>query len=165
MEVFTKRIKKFAIITKKASVAKTFAVIVAFTTLLAAALGVFTSCAKAQSVSVEGREWVLQKAIDANSGEIVAYGNANDANQTSRPIVELICTFSNGQMYLTDATNEKAYQGTFSLSDADADDAIYEVSFQGQIGTAVAGETRFLDGSKKATLILSVGGHVLYFFA
>lgn len=114
--------------------------------------------------SIEKRTWVLSYAQQAQSpcfvvahGEDYNVSNIDDSMfEFSKPI-ELICEAKDGKLVLTDKTNGKTYEGTYTTSSLRKRN--YKVVIDGLEGTAN------ISSVANRTLIISIGGYLLNFDA
>ena len=118
----------------------------------------------ASNPSIENRTWILSYAQQTQSpGLVVAHGTDYHASnmedpmfQLSKPI-ELICEAKNGKLVLTDQTNGKTYEGTYTTSALKR--RKYKVVIDGLEGTAN------INSDIHHTLNVSIGGYLLHFDA
>lgn len=75
----------------------------------------------------------------------------------------MVCSAEKGQFILTDQTNSKTYSGEYSVKSNSADSTIYDVSIRDAEGMAVVSYTKYNNGSKVSTLILSFEDYALSF--
>lgn len=103
---------------------------------------------------IEKHDWTSTQAIDS-AGQPLA-------------LPALTCAAQNGALTITDADgNEQS--GTYSLVQRDANSVLYDLSLDGESGTAVVSTTEYVDadGKKESeyTLILSLPERTVYFRA
>ena len=103
---------------------------------------------------IEKHDWTSTQAIDS-AGQPLA-------------LPALTCAAQNGALTITDADgNEQS--GTYSLVQRDTNSVLYDLSLDGESGTAVVSTTEYVDadGKKESeyTLILSLPEQTLYFRA
>lgn len=103
---------------------------------------------------IEKHDWTSTQAIDS-AGQPLA-------------LPALTCAAQNGALTITDADgNEQS--GTYSLVQRDTNSVLYDLSLDGESGTAVVSTTEYVDadGKKKSeyTLILSLPERTVYFRA
>lgn len=118
---------------------------------------------------IENRTWLLSSAQQAEAPYFIVAHNAeydfsNDKSglyEFSEPI-ELICEAKNGKLILTDKTNEKTYEGTYTRHYFIGRSArkflkvpSYSITIDGVEGTA--------NISSRRTLFVSIGGYYLNF--
>jgi hypothetical protein len=103
---------------------------------------------------IEKHDWTSTQAIDS-AGQPLA-------------LPALTCAAQNGALTITDADgNEQS--GTYSLVQRDTNSVLYDLSLDGESGTAVVSTTEYVDadGKKESeyTLILSLPERTVYFRA
>lgn len=103
---------------------------------------------------IENHDWTSTQAIDS----------------TGQPLdlPALTCAAQNGALTITDATGNEQI-GNYSLVQRDANGVLYDLSLDGESGTAVVSTTEYVDADGKKereyTLILSLPEQTLYFRA
>lgn len=127
-----------------------------------------TGCGGRTDTAVENYDWKMT-VVQSNKGDVAAY--APDAEGIDTVVyhdaiaIDMSLAAENGTVTITDNTNDRSYTGTYKKTDTDAESVIYEMTFDGSIGNAVASMTSYQDGKEIPTLILSVNDHVLNFQA
>lgn len=111
-------------------------------------------CGKEDTLTIEGHDWTSTQAIDS----------------TGQPLdlPALTCTAQDGSLSVTDADGNEQI-GNYSLVQRDANGVLYDLSLDGESGTAVVSTTEYVDADGKKereyTLILSLPEQTLYFRA
>lgn len=126
----------------------------------------FTACGQ-NGNKIDKYTWNLAtvQSVEEN-GAIIAYDPnvalAGDsyANATA---IEISLSAENGKLIMKDKTNNKTYEGTYSVTDNNAQSIIYKITVDGKEGTAILSDTEYADGTSVATLILSVNDYALNF--
>ena len=103
---------------------------------------------------IEKHDWTSTQAIDSAGQPL--------------DLPALTCAAQNGALTITDADgNEQS--GTYSLVQRDTNSVLYDLSLDGESGTAVVSTTEYVDadGKKESeyTLILSLPDQTVYFRA
>lgn len=97
------------------------------------------------------------------------YANAIDSEGQSLDLPALTCSAQDGSLSITDADGNTQQSGTYSLAQCDTNSVLYDLSLDGESGTAVVSTTEYVDadGKKESeyTLILSLPERTLYFRA
>ncbi len=126
----------------------------------------FSSCGQNDN-QIDAYTWNLATIQSTeNGGVIIAYDPnvalAGDsyANATA---IEISLSAENGKLVMQDKTNAKTYEGTYSVTDNNAQSTIYKITIDGKEGAAVLSDTKYADGTSVATLILSVDDYALNF--
>ena len=140
---------------------------IAAITILCAGLIVFLISA---IPNIENRTWVLSYAQKADAPYfVVAHGKDYDVSNIDDPMfkfsksIELICEATDGKLLLTDKTNGKTYEGTYTANSSGMFGKFrvfktsYTVVIDGVEGTAN------ISSNYNRTLFVSIGGYYLNF--
>ena len=105
-------------------------------------------------LTIEGHDWTYANAIDSAGQPI--------------DLPALSCTAQDGALSVMGADGN-TQSGTYSLAQRDTNSALYDLSLDGESGTAVVSITEYTDaaGEKRSeyTLILSLLERAIYFRA
>lgn len=105
-------------------------------------------------LSIEGCGWTYARAIDSAGQPL--------------DLPALTCTAQDGALTVANADGS-VQSGAYTLAQRDADDIIYDLTLDGESGTALVGVTEYVDGSgeksSEYTLILSLPDRTVYFRA
>ncbi len=105
-------------------------------------------------LTIEGRDWT--------------YANAIDSEGQSLDLPALTCAAQEGSLTLTDSDGS-TQSGTYTLTQRDANDVLYDLTLGGEAGTSLVGVTEYTDAaggkSSEYTLILSLPERTVYFHA
>ena len=112
-------------------------------------------CGKTDSgMVIEGHSWTLTIAIDSAGQPL--------------DLPALTCTAQDGALTVANADGS-VQNGAYTPAQRDADDVIYDLTLDGETGTALVGVTEYADGSgeksSEYTLILSLPDRTVYFRA
>ena len=112
-------------------------------------------CSKTDDgLTIEGHDWT--------------YANAIDSAGQPLDLPALTCSAQDGALTLTD-TDGSTQTGTYTLTQRDANDVLYDLTLDGEAGTALVGTTEYTDAaggkSSEYTLILSLPERAVYFHA
>lgn len=103
---------------------------------------------------IEGHDWT--------------YANAIDSEGQSLDLPALTCAAQDGSLTLTDSDGS-TQSGTYTLTQRDANDILYDLTLDTETGTALVGVTEYTDAaggkSSEYTLILSLPEQTVYFRA
>ena len=106
------------------------------------------------ALTIEGNDW--------------AYANAIDSEGQPLDLPALTCTAQDGALTLTNA-DDSTQSGTYTLTQRDANDVLYDLTLDGETGTALVGITEYTDAaggkSSEYTLVLSLPEQTVYFHA
>ena len=104
---------------------------------------------------IEKHDWTSTQAIDSAGQPL--------------DLPALTCAAQNGALTITDADGNAQQSGTYSLAQRDTNSVLYDLSLDGESGTAVVSTTEYVDADGKKereyTLILSLPEQALYFRA
>lgn len=127
------------------------------------------SACNGDEVVIEDYEWkmrtVMSNNIDAAQNEenlIVAVGEADELYPNAK-IVDLTLIAKDGEITVTDETNNKTYKGTYKIQQKTSKSVDYEVIIDGVTGYATVAQTEYYDGSEIPTLPINLGNYSLYF--
>ncbi len=105
-------------------------------------------------LTIEGHDWTSAQAIDSAGQPL--------------DLPTLSCTAQDGALSVMGADGN-TQSGTYSLAQRDTNSALYDLSLDGESGTAVVSITEYTDaaGEKRSeyTLILSLPERAIYFRA
>ena len=105
-------------------------------------------------LTIEGRDWT--------------YANAIDSAGQPLDLSVLACTAQDGSLTVTDSDGS-TQSGTYTLTQHDANDVLYDLTLGGETGNAVVSITEYTDAaggkSSEYTLILSLPERTVYFHA
>lgn len=125
---------------------------------------IFSACGKSE-IGIEDYEWKLRTAVNMNqAGLVVAVGEKDDAHPDAK-IVDVVLTANDGELVITDKTNNETYEGAYEemyITDSSED---YKIIIKGKDGYATVAYTTYADGTREPTLPIAVDGYDLYFYA
>lgn len=134
--------------------------------LLLALLLVLLAGCSSKAPKIDEYTWVMTSVQSMETGgQAVAYGEGGGSTLWEAKQIELVCEAQDGNLTLTDRTNDRTYTGTYQQSQRDSKSTIYEVDVDGTSGVAVAAMTTYLDGTQDPTLIFNLGEYTVNFFA
>ena len=115
-------------------------------------------CGKADgsdTLAIEGHDWTSAQAIDSAGQPL--------------DLPTLTCTAQDGSLSVMNADGNARQSGTYTLLQRDAAGILYDLSLDGESGTAVVSITEYTDAagekSSEYTLILSLPERAIYFRA
>ena len=115
---------------------------------------------------IEDYEWKMQ-TIAHIEGEQLVYDAAAEES-TAHPeakIIEMTLVAKDGKITITDVTNGKTYEGTYTVSGKNPEGTDYHITIDGKSGYATVAMTTYADGTEEPTLPISLDGYSLYFYA
>lgn len=95
---------------------------------------------------------------------VPAVGEQNSAHPYAK-VVDLRLMAKDGKLTITDATNNKTYEGTYSVEDKTPEGVDYKVVIDGKEGYATVAMTEYYDGTEESTLPINLGDYSIYFYA
>ena len=114
---------------------------------------------------IEDYEWKM-RTIAHIEGEQLVYDAAEES--TAHPeakIIEMTLVAKDGKITITDITNGKTYEGTYTVSGRNPEGTDYHITIDGKSGYAGVAMTSYADGSEEPTLPISLDGYSMYFYA
>ena len=115
---------------------------------------------------IENYEWKM-RTIAHVEGEQLVYDAAEEAS-TAHPeakIIEITLVAKDGKITITDVTNNKTYEGAYTVSGKNPEGTDYNITIDGKSGYAGVAMTTYADGSEEPTLPISLDGYSMYFYA
>ena len=70
-----------------------------------------------------------------------------------------------GKITITNVTNNKTYEGTYTVSGRNPVGTDYHITIDGKSGYAGVAMTTYADGSEEPTLPITLDGYSMYFYA
>ena len=134
--------------------------------LLAATLIFALSSCGMRKPKIEDYEWKM-RTIAHIEGEQLVYDAAAEES-TAHPeakIIEMTLVAKDGKITITDVTNGKTYEGTYTVSGRNPKGTDYHITINGKSGYAGVAMTSYADGSEEPTLPISLDGYSMYFYA
>ena len=106
------------------------------------------------TLTIEGHDWTYVNAVDSAGAPL--------------DLTALTCTAQDGALSVM-GSDGNTQSGTYSLAQRDTNSALYDLSLDGESGTAVVRITEYSDAagekSSECTLILSLPERAIYFRA
>ena len=115
---------------------------------------------------IEDYEWKM-RTIGHVEGEQVVYDAANEERSIhpEAKIIEMTLVAKDGKITITDVTNNKTYEGTYTVSGKNPEGTDYHITIDGKTGYATVAMTTYADGTEEPTLPMSLDGYSFYFYA
>ena len=123
------------------------------------------SACGAEKVKIEDYEWRMRTVMTNNNDDFVYAVGEPDEVYPDAKVVNLSLVAKDGKLTITDATNNKTYEGTYSVEDKTPDGTNYKVTIDGKEGYATVAMTKYYDGTKEPTLPINLGDYSIYFYA
>ena len=124
----------------------------------------FSSCGS-RNMKIENYEWRMRTVMRNNTELDVPAVGAADAAYPESKIVDLTLVAKDGKITITDATNNKTYEGTYSVSGKNPKETDYEITIDGKKGHATVAMTTYADGKGEPTLPINLVDYSIYFYA
>ena len=115
---------------------------------------------------IEDYEWKMQ-TIGHVEGEQLVYDAAAEES-TAHPeakIIEMTLVAKDGKITITDVTNGKTYEGTYTVSGKNPKGTDYRITIDGKSGYATVAMTTYADGTEEPTLPINLESYSMYFYA
>lgn len=127
------------------------------------------SACNSDEFAIEDYEWkmraVMRNDIEVAQNEdelVVAVGEADELYPDAE-IVDLTLTAKDGEITVTDTTNNKTYNGTYTIMQKTPDGTDYEVIIDGVSGNATVAPTEYYNNQETPTLPINIDGYSVYF--
>lgn len=138
--------------------------------LLVAVLTLTLSACGAGEVKIEDYEWKMRTVMSndielADSDAVVLAVGESDEVYPNAKIVDLTLVAKDGKLTITDATNNKTYEGTYKVSKKTPDGTDYEITIDGKEGYATVAMTKYYDGTEGPTLPINLGDYSIYMYS
>ena len=115
---------------------------------------------------IEDYEWKMRTIVHIEDNQSVY--DAAEEESSAHPeakIIEMTLVAKDGKITITDVTNNKTYEGTYTVSGRNPEGTDYNLTIDGKSGYAGVAMTTYADGSKEPTLPISLDGYSMYFYA
>ena len=134
--------------------------------LLAATLMFALSACRMGKPNIEDYEWKM-RTIAHVEGEQLVYDAAAEESAThpEAKIIEMTLVAKDGKITITDVTNGKTYEGSYTVSGRNPKGTDYQITIDGKSGYAGVAMTTYADGSEEPTLPINLDGYSMYFYA
>ena len=115
---------------------------------------------------IEDYEWKMRTIMHIEDNQSV-YDAAEEESSThpEAKIIEMTLVAKDGKITITDVTNGKTYEGTYTVSGRNPKGTDYNITIDGKSGYAGVAMTTYADGSEEPTLPISLDGYSMYFYA
>lgn len=123
------------------------------------------SACGAGKLEIEDYEWKMRTVMENNSEINVPAVGESDAAHPDAKIVDMTLVAKDGKIIVTDLTNNKTYEGTYTVSGKSPKGTNYTVTIDGKEGNATVAMTEYADGSEEPTLPINLGDYSVYFYA
>ena len=134
--------------------------------ILIATLTIALSACGLGKVKIEDYEWKMRTIMHGEDNQVVvdAVGEYDTAHPEAK-IIDMILTAKDGKITIKDNTNNKTYEGTYTVEQKTPAGTNYKVTIDGKEGYATVAMTTYADGTEEPTLPINLGTHSIYFYA
>ena len=115
---------------------------------------------------IEDYEWKMRTIMHAEDNQVI-YDAAAEESSThpEATIIEMTLVAKDGKITITDVTNGKTYEGTYTVSGKNPEGTDYHITIDGKSGFACVAMTTYADGTEEPTLPISLDGYSIDFYA
>lgn len=134
--------------------------------ILIATLTIALSACGSGKMKIEDYEWKMRTIMHGEDNQVVvdAVGEDDPAHPEAK-ITDMTLTAKDGKITITDHTNNKIYEGTYTVEQKTPAGTDYKVTIDGKEGYATVAMTTYADGTEEPTLPINLGTHSIYFYA
>ena len=134
--------------------------------LLAATLIFALSACGMGKPKIEDYEWKMRTIMHAEDNQVIYDAAAEESSiHPEAKIIEMALVAKDGKITITDVTNNKTYEGTYTVSGRNPEGTDYNITIDGKSGYATVAMTTYADGTEEPTLPISLDGYSMYFYA
>ena len=115
---------------------------------------------------IEDYEWKMRTIMHAEDNQVIYDAVAEESStHPEAKIIEMTLVAKDGKITITDVTNGKTYEGTYTVSGRNPEGTDYHITIDGKSGYAGVAMTTYADGSEEPTLPISLDGYSMYFYS
>ncbi len=134
--------------------------------LLTAVLALTLSACSSQIPKIENYEWEMRTIMHVENNQVVYDAVAEEnGNHSNAKVIKMTLIAKDGKITITDVTNNKTYEGTYTVSGKNPKGTDYHITIGGKTGYAGVAMTKYADGTEEPTLPISLDGYSMYFYA
>ena len=134
--------------------------------LLAATLIFALSACGMGKPKIEDYEWKMRCIMHGEDNQFVMDAMAEESSTyPEAKIIEMTLVAKDGKITITDFTNNKTYEGTYTVSKKTPEGTNYHITIDGKSGFACVAMTTYADGTEEPTLPISLDGYSIDFYA
>lgn len=114
---------------------------------------------------IEDYEWKMRTITHIEDNQPV-YDAAAEKISTHPEvkIIEMSLVAKDGKITITDVTNGKTYEGTYTVSGKNPEGTDYHITIDGKSGYAGVAITTYANGTEEPTLPITLDGYSMYFY-
>ena len=133
--------------------------------LLSIAVFALSACGM-RKPKIEDYEWKMRTIIHIEDNQAVYDAAAEEITvHPEATIIEMTLVAKDGKITITDVTNNKTYEGTYTVSGRNPEGTDYHITIDGKSGYAGVAMTTYADGLEEPTLPINLDGYSMYFYA
>ena len=115
---------------------------------------------------IEDYEWKMRTIMHAEDNQVIYDAVAEESStHPEAKIIEMTLVAKDGKITITDVTNGKTYEGTYTVSGRNPEGTDYQITIDGKSGYATVAMTTYADGTEEPTLPISLDGYSIDFYA
>ena len=134
--------------------------------LLAVMLIISLSACGMDKPKIEDYEWKMRTIMHAEDNQVIYDAVAEESStHPEAKIIEMTLVAKDGKITITDVTNGKTYEGSYTVSGRNPKGTDYNITIDGKSGYAGVAMTTYADSSEEPTLPISLDGYSMYFYA
>ena len=115
---------------------------------------------------IEDYEWKMRTIMHAEDNQVIYDAVAEESStHPEAKIIEMTLVAKDGKITITDVTNGKTYEGTYTVSGRNPEGTDYHITIDGKSGYAGVAMTTYADGTEEPTLPISLDGYSMYFYS
>ena len=116
-------------------------------------------------MKIEDYGWKMRTVMHIENDQVVydAVSEPGDAHSEAK-VVDMTLEAKDGKLLITDATNDKTYEGTYKATKKTPAGTDYEITIDGMAGYATVAVTAYADGAEEPTLPITLDGYSMYFY-
>ena len=111
-------------------------------------------------------EWKMRYVMHGENEQLIVDAvSAEDCAHPEARMIEMTLVAKDGRITITDITNNKTYEGTYTVEQKTPAGTDYKITIDGKEGYATVAMTTYADGTEEPTLPINLGTHSIYFYA
>lgn len=134
--------------------------------LLMTTLILTLSACNAGKVKIEDYDWKMRYIMHGEDNQaVIDAAKEESSTYPEAKVIDMTLIAKDGKITITDVTNTKTYEGTYTVEGKTPKGTDYKVTIDGKSGYATVAMTEYADGSQEPTLPINLGDYSLYFYA